>query len=194
MRTKRLAFDQVRDVRGLRVIVEDVAQCYQMLSAIHQEWTAADSDFDDYIARPKANGYQSLHTVVTDAQGHTLEVQIRTRRMHESAELGLAAHWRYKESGKPDGGKGSAIDGGDAQRIAWLRQLLAWRDEVKPAAPPAATLTVTSAADERIYVLTPQARVVELPAGGTPVDFAFHIHSEVGYAVAVREWMASSFR
>ncbi|MBC8119513.1 MAG: bifunctional (p)ppGpp synthetase/guanosine-3',5'-bis(diphosphate) 3'-pyrophosphohydrolase, partial [Burkholderiaceae bacterium] len=178
MRTKRLAFDQVRDVRGLRVIVDDVAQCYQMLSAIHQEWVAADSDYDDYIARPKANGYQSLHTVVSDAQGRTLEVQIRTRRMHESAELGLAAHWRYKESGKPEA-KGSAGHDTDTQRIAWLRQLLAWRDEVDPAAPHAAP--VASASGERIYVLTPQARVVELPSGGTPVDFAFHIHSEVGY-------------
>lgn len=173
MRSKQLSFDQLRDVRGLRVIVDDVAHCYQALSSIHQEWTAVGSEFDDYIARPKPNGYQSLHTVVTDDLGRALEIQIRTRHMHESAELGLAAHWRYKESGKQRGkGQGDS----DGQRVAWLRQLLAWRDEVEPAAAPSA-----SAQDERIYVLTPQARVVELPAGGTPVDFAFHIHSEVGY-------------
>lgn len=170
MRTKRLTFDQLRDVRGLRVIVSDVAQCYQVLSLIHQEWAAVAGDYDDYIARPKPNGYQSLHTVATDQQGRTLEIQVRTRQMHESAELGLAAHWRYKEGGKHRGS--------DEQRVAWLRQLLAWRDEVEPSPVAAAA---ERAHDERIYVLTPQARVVELPAGGTPIDFAFHIHSEVGY-------------
>ena len=175
MRAKQLSFDQLRDVRGLRVIVDDVEHCYQALSSIHQEWTAVGSEFDDYIARPKPNGYQSLHTVVTDDLGRALEIQIRTRQMHESAELGLAAHWRYKESGKQRGKDQSDSDG---QRVAWLRQLLAWRDEVEPAAPSASG---AAAPDERIYVLTPQARVVELPAGGTPVDFAFHIHSEVGY-------------
>ncbi len=203
MRTKRLAFDQLRDVRGLRVIVgdarraapsaspaparggraatggehlSDVAQCYQALSLIHQEWSPVAGDYDDYIARPKPNGYQSLHTVVTDRHGRTLEIQIRTRQMHESAELGLAAHWRYKEGGK----QGGKQHGSDEQRVAWLRQLLAWRDEVEP---PSATVATSAerARDERIYVLTPQARVVELPAGATPVDFAFHIHSEVGY-------------
>ena len=175
MRTKRLAFDQVRDVRGLRVIVDDVAQCYQALSSIHQEWTAVSSEYDDYIARPKPNGYQSLHTVVTDEHGRALEIQIRTRQMHEAAELGLAAHWRYKEGAKHDGGKQRSSD---EQRIGWLRQLLAWRDDVEPAAA-AGTLSV--AREERIYVLTPQARVIELPEGATPIDFAFHIHSEVGY-------------
>ncbi len=171
MRSKQLSFDQLRDVRGLRVIVDDVAHCYQALSSIHQEWTAVGSEFDDYIARPKPNGYQSLHTVVTDEHDRALEIQLRTRQMHVSAELGLAAHWRYKEGGK--------TRGNDEHRIAWLRQLLAWRDDVEPAAAPGAG--GVAAHDERIYVLTPQARVVELPAGGTPVDFAFHIHSEVGY-------------
>jgi GTP pyrophosphokinase len=181
MRTKRLAFDQLRDVRGLRVIVDSVPDCYQALSSIHQEWTAVAGDYDDYIARPKLNGYQSLHTVVTDEHGRALEIQIRTRQMHESAELGLAAHWRYKEGSKPTAGKQSVPghDDSDAQRIAWLRQLLAWRDEVEPRST--AESLGAAARDERMYVLTPQARVVELPAGGTPVDFAFHIHSEVGY-------------
>jgi len=203
MRSKQLSFDQLRDVRGLRVIVgdkrraapsaspapvgggraatggehiSDVAHCYQALSSIHQEWTAIGSEFDDYIARPKPNGYQSLHTVVTDELGRALEIQIRSRQMHESAELGLAAHWRYKESGKQ---RGKGQRDSDGQRVAWLRQLLAWGDEVEPAASPSGS--GAAAHDERIYVLTPQARVVELPAGGTPVDFAFHIHSEVGY-------------
>ncbi|MGH6610763.1 MAG: RelA/SpoT family protein [Burkholderiaceae bacterium] len=174
MRTKRLAFDQLRDVRGLRVIVDDIAQCYQVLSLIHQQWTVVVTEYDDYIVRPKANGYQSLHTVVTDAAGRTLEIQIRTRQMHESAELGLAAHWRYKE------GKQGKHGASDQQRIAWLRQLLAWRDEVEPARETVAQDERTEH-DHRIYVLTPQARVIELPAGATPVDFAFHIHSEVGY-------------
>ncbi len=129
---------------------------------------AVDSEYDDYIARPKSNGYQSLHTVVGDAAGRTLEIQISTRRMHEHAEFGVAAHWRYKE-----GGKGHEDD---EQRLAWLRQLLAWRAEVDalPTGGP-------TDEDERIYVLTPQARVVELPAGGTPLDFAYHIHSELGH-------------
>jgi GTP pyrophosphokinase len=167
MRSKGVTFENLYDVRGVRVIVDEVAQCYQVLSLVHQAWSAIPKEFDDYIARPKANGYQSLHTVVADESGRTLEIQIRTRAMHESAELGVAAHWRYKE-----GSKGRATD---EQRVAWLRQLLAWRDEVEP--PPLAT----GARDERIYVLTPQARVVELPAGGTPIDFAYHIHSELGH-------------
>jgi GTP pyrophosphokinase len=168
MRTKGLAFDQLYDVRGLRVIVDEVAQCYQVLSLVHAAWSPIATEYDDYIARPKPNGYQSLHTVVADAEGRALEVQIRTRAMHEFAELGVAAHWRYKE-----GGKAHATD---EQRVAWLRQLLAWRDEVE--APPQAA---GAQRDERIYVLTPQARVVELPAGGTPIDFAYHIHSELGH-------------
>jgi GTP pyrophosphokinase len=168
MRTKGLAFEQLYDVRGLRVIVDEVSQCYQVLSLVHQAWNPIATEYDDYIARPKPNGYQSLHTVVADADGRTLEVQIRTRAMHEFAELGVAAHWRYKE-----GGKAHATD---EQRVAWLRQLLAWRDEVE--APPQAA---GAQRDERIYVLTPQARVVELPAGGTPIDFAYHIHSELGH-------------
>jgi GTP pyrophosphokinase len=168
MRTKHVDFDHVYDVRGIRVIVDELAACYQVLSLVHQAWSPVASEYDDYIARPKPNGYQSLHTVVADDAGRTLEIQIRTREMHRFAELGVAAHWRYKE------GRHNA---GDDQRIAWLRQLLAWRDEVEPA--PLAVGGVPS--DARIYVLTPQARVVELPAGATPIDFAYHIHSELGH-------------
>jgi GTP pyrophosphokinase len=167
MRTKGYAFEQVYDVRGLRVIVDEVPQCYQVLGLVHSAWTPVEREYDDYIARPKPNGYQSLHTVVGDGAGRTLEVQIRTRRMHEHAELGVAAHWRYKE--------GSKGRDGDEQRVAWLRQLLAWREEVD--APPAPG----AAREERIYVLTPQARVVELPVGGTPIDFAYHIHTDLGH-------------
>jgi GTP pyrophosphokinase len=167
MRAKGYAFEQVYDVRGLRVIVDELPQCYQVLALVHSAWTPVESEYDDYIARPKPNGYQSLHTVVGDDAGRTLEVQIRTRRMHEHAELGVAAHWKYKE-----GGKGREDD---EQRVAWLRQLLAWRAEVD--APPGSGRVQ----EERIYVLTPQARVVELPARSTPIDFAYHIHSELGH-------------
>jgi len=167
MRSKRLAFDEIYDVRALRVIVGEVAQCYQVLSLVHEIWSPVEGEYDDYIARPKANGYQSLHTVMRDAAGRTLEIQIRTREMHEFAELGVAAHWRYKEGGR-------RVAGADEQRVAWLRQLLAWRAEVDRPLPSAK-------ADERIYVLTPQGRVVELPAGATPIDFAYHVHTELGH-------------
>ena len=166
MRAKGLAFDELYDVRALRVIVDEVAQCYQALSIVHENFATVAREYDDYIARPKPNGYQSLHTVVLDDQGRPLEIQIRTRAMHEFAELGVAAHWRYKEGAK----RGANAE---EERVAWLRQLLAWRTDIEPPAKP-------GAADERIFVLTPQGRVVELPAGATPVDFAFHLHSELG--------------
>jgi GTP pyrophosphokinase len=170
MRSKRVAFDEVHDVRGIRVIVHEVSDCYQTLSLVHQAFAVVPGEYDDYIARPKANGYQSLHTVVADDAGRTLEIQIRTHAMHQFAELGVAAHWRYKEGARQRHST-------DDERVAWLRQLLAWREEVEPA-PLAGG---AAARDERIYVLTPQARVVELPAGATPIDFAYHIHSELGH-------------
>lgn len=176
MQLKGLDFDQLFDVRALRVIVDEVAQCYQVLSLAHERFTPIGAEYDDYIAKPKANGYQSLHTVVRDAQGRPLEIQIRTRRMHELAELGLAAHWRYKEGGGH--AKGAAADD---ERVAWLRQLLAWRDDVSGAAPRGAASGAAAVEDDRIYVLTPQARVVELPAGATPIDFAYHVHTELGH-------------
>jgi GTP pyrophosphokinase len=167
MRAKGLAFEEIYDVRALRVIVAEVAHCYQVLSLVHELWSPVEGEYDDYIARPKPNGYQSLHTVVRDAAGRALEIQIRTRQMHEFAELGVAAHWQYKE-----GGRRSA--GADQQRVAWLRQLLAWRAEVDRPLPSAKV-------DERIYALTPAGRVVELPAGATPIDFAYHVHTELGH-------------
>ena len=167
MRLKGLAFDEIYDVRALRVIVGEVAQCYQVLSLVHEMWTPVEGEYDDYIARPKPNGYQSLHTVVRDAAGRTLEIQIRTREMHDFAELGVAAHWQYKEGGR-------RLAGADQQRVAWLRQLLAWRAEVDRPLP-------STKVEERIYVMTPQGRVVELPAGATPIDFAYHVHTELGH-------------
>ncbi len=169
MRGKQLAFDALYDVRALRVIVDTVDQCYQVLSLVHTHWTPVGSEYDDYIARPKPNGYQSLHTVVRDAEGRPLEIQIRTRRMHEAAELGMAAHWRYKEGR-------AARASADDERIAWLRQLLAWRQDIGTPQRPG-----EAAAEDRVYVLTPQGRVVELPVGATPIDFAYHVHTELGH-------------
>jgi GTP pyrophosphokinase len=170
MQTKQLAFDELYDVRALRVIVTTEQECYLVLSLVQARWQTVAQEFDDYIARPKANGYQSLHTVVRDDGGKPLEIQIRTRRMHESAELGLAAHWRYKE-----GSHGAREQSRDAERVAWLRQLLAWRQDVdQPSDPQART-------DDRIYLLTPQGKVVELPSGSTPIDFAYHVHTDLGH-------------
>jgi GTP pyrophosphokinase len=175
MQAKQLAFDELFDVRALRVIVDEVAQCYQVLSLVHEQFAPISAEYDDYIARPKPNGYQSLHTVVRDGSGRPLEIQIRTRQMHALAELGVAAHWRYKEL-TPAQRTRPAGASADDERVAWLRQLLAWRREVEgPAQGDGAV------ADDRIYVLTPQARVVELPRGATAIDFAYHLHTELGH-------------
>ncbi len=184
MRGKGLTFDQLYDVRACRVIVDDVKSCYTALGVVHELWTPLSKEFDDYIAKPKPNGYQSLHTVVTDRSGKTLEVQIRTHDMHSFAEYGVAAHWRYKESGKAGYAGNSRADGDFENRIAWLRQLLAWKNEVTDtmAEPSAWTDKLKSTVLEgTVYVFTPQARVIELPAGSTPVDFAYHLHSELGH-------------
>jgi GTP pyrophosphokinase len=175
MQAKQLAFDELFDVRALRVIVDEVAQCYQVLSLVHERFAQIGTEYDDYIARPKPNGYQSLHTVVRDAEGRPLEIQIRTRQMHALAELGVAAHWRYKEM-TPAQRARAAGQSADDERVAWLRQLLAWRQEVEAPQTGEAAL-----ADDRIYVLTPQARVVELPRGATAIDFAYHLHTELGH-------------
>ena len=175
MQSKQLHFDELFDVRALRVIVDEVAQCYQVLSLVHERFTPISAEYDDYIARPKPNGYQSLHTVVRDGSGRPLEIQIRTRQMHALAELGVAAHWRYKETPPAQRGKATGATADD-ERVAWLRQLLAWRREVEGPAVGEGTV-----ADDRIYVLTPQARVVELPRGATAIDFAYHLHTELGH-------------
>jgi GTP pyrophosphokinase len=183
MRGKELQFSELYDVRAFRVIVEDVKQCYTVLGIIHNIWVPIPKEFDDYISRPKQNGYQSLHTVVVAEDGRPLEVQIRTREMHHFAEYGVAAHWRYKESG----GSNFSAQKYD-EKIAWLRQLLAWKSEVADAVVEQEEVRrdwveklKSTTLDERIYVLTPQARVIELPNGATPIDFAYHLHSDVGH-------------
>jgi len=184
MKGKELDFTDLYDVRAFRVIVADVKTCYTVLGVVHNIWTPIPKEFDDYISRPKANGYQSLHTVVTAEDGRPLEVQIRTQEMHNFAEYGVAAHWRYKETG------GSNFTGQQYdEKIAWLRQLLAWKTDVADAVVGQeesqqrewVEKLKAAALDDRIFVLTPQARVIELPVGATPVDFAYHLHSDVGH-------------
>jgi GTP pyrophosphokinase len=170
MRTKGLDFSELYDVRALRVIVPSVKDCYTALGVVHNLWQPIPKEFDDYISRPKGNLYQSLHTAVIGPQGKTVEVQIRTEDMHRHAEYGVAAHWRYKE--KPRKGD-QAFD----QKIAWLRELLAWRDEVADWQKT----TKQARLDDTVYVLTPQGKVVDLPAGATPVDFAYALHSDLGH-------------
>jgi len=200
MRNKGLELEEISDLRGLRVIVDTVAHCYAALGVVHALWTQVPQEFDDYIARPKPNGYRSLHTVVLADDGRPLEVQIRTHDMHRFAEYGVASHWRYKERGPKSAARGArdAADGHDEQ-IAWMRQLLAWQKEVghalgsvpQPTAADgngggarvtqAVAPAVQPAIEERIYVLTPQARVIELPAGATPIDFAYQLHTSLGH-------------
>src|SRR5690606_7184124 len=203
MRNKHLSFEQLYDLLAIRIIVASERHCYATLSLLQARWTPVMNEFDDYIARPKPNGYRSLHTVLKTADGHNFEAQIRTRKMHDFAEYGMAAHWRYKEAGSK-GGQVAAVSMYDRQ-VSWMRQLLAWRKEVGlPVNDPpdtslqASTAAATSSAGatlptddavpaapepktgqprserpgkktaERIYVLTPQARVIELPEGATP--------------------------
>ena len=184
MRGKQLDFTELYDVRAFRVIVADVKTCYTVLGVVHNIWTPIPKEFDDYISRPKSNGYQSLHTVVTAEDGRPLEVQIRTQEMHNFAEYGVAAHWRYKEEGGSNF-KSQQYD----EKIAWLRQLLAWKSDVVADAVAGqedlqrewVEKLKSATLDDRIFVLTPQARVIELPQGATPIDFAYHLHSEVGH-------------
>jgi GTP pyrophosphokinase len=164
MRTKQLDFSELYDVRALRVIVPEVKDCYAALGVVHNLWQPIPKEFDDYISRPKGNLYQSLHTAVLGPAGKTLEVQIRTEEMHRHAEYGVAAHWQYKEKAKAS----KQFE----QKVAWLRQLLAWRDEVPVKRPQE---------EDTIYVLTPQGKVIDLPTGATPIDFAYALHSDLGH-------------
>lgn len=177
MLNKQLQFSELFDVRALRVIVDDDRACYTALGLVHELWVPVSNEFDDYISRPKANGYRSLHTVVADDQGRPFEVQIRTQAMHEFAEYGMAAHWRYKESGAKGGQ--IAASGRYDRQLAWMRQLLAWKADA--GSPVAGSAPVAVPQDDRIYVLSPQARVIELPVGATAVDFAYHLHSDLGH-------------
>ena len=181
MQGKGLQFEQVLDTRALRVVVADVPTCYAVLARVHEVWPPLIGEFDDYIARPKPNGYQSLHTVVMGADGRPLEVQIRTRTMHEHAEHGVAAHWMYKEAGTR-GYAGVSASGEFEERVAEarksvLRELLAWERDFSGQGGSADS----AAFDDRIYVFTPQATIIDLPKGGTAVDFAYAVHTNLGH-------------
>lgn len=173
MRNKNLAFDQLYDIRALRVIVDDERSCYSTLALIHAMWTPVANEFDDYISRPKPNGYRSLHTVVADESGRTFEIQIRTAEMHHFAEFGMAAHWHYKEAGAKGG---QVAVSAEQQKMTWMRQLLEWDHATDSQRD--ASLDVPP---EHIYVLSPRARVIELPYGATPVDFAYYLHTDLGH-------------
>ncbi len=172
MHRKGLAFDELFDVRALRIVVDTVQDCYTVLGYVHQIWSPIPSEFDDYISQPKGNDYRSLHTAVHCEDGRALEIQIRTHEMHQHAELGVAAHWRYKEG---------ASSGGDYDdKIALLRQLLNWREEIGDSRDWQKQYR-EAALDDTLYVFTPQGRVVDLPVGSTPVDFAYRLHTELGH-------------
>lgn len=171
MKRKGVDFDQIYDVRAVRVLVQEVGDCYAALGIIHTLWRPVPGEFDDYIATPKDNLYQSLHTAVFGPDGKTIEVQIRTFEMHQAAELGVAAHWRYKEGSKSD----ASFD----RKVAWLRQLMEWKDDVVDASEFIDQVKAEVFQD-RVHVLTPRGDVVDLPFGSTPVDFAYYIHTEVG--------------
>ncbi|MGA0025393.1 MAG: RelA/SpoT family protein, partial [Burkholderiales bacterium] len=158
--------------RAVRVLVDDVKDCYAVLGIVHSLWSPLPKEFDDYIAKPKANNYRSLHTAVIGPDGKSVEVQIRTHEMHRYSELGVAAHWRYKEGGRQDRGY--------EEKIAWLRQVLEWKDEVRDTGELAEQFR-TGLFEDSVYVLTPQGRVVDLPKGATPIDFAYHVHTELGH-------------
>ena len=172
MERKDVPFEMVYDVRGLRVIVESESQCYLALGVIHNEWKPVPGTFDDYIATPKDNFYKSLHTAVIYNDGKTLETQIRTPEMHENAEYGIAAHWHYKEGRRP----GDTYE----QRISWLRRLMEWRQDVDDAADFVDAMK-SDVLDDRVYVFTPKGDIIDLPAGSTPIDFAYHIHTDIGH-------------
>ncbi|MDR1461673.1 MAG: bifunctional (p)ppGpp synthetase/guanosine-3',5'-bis(diphosphate) 3'-pyrophosphohydrolase [Azoarcus sp.] len=173
MRSKKIDFSQVYDIRALRVLVDEVRDCYTVLGIVHQIWRPIHKEYDDYISRPKGNNYQSLHTAVLAGDGRALEVQVRTHAMHRHAELGVAAHWRYKEGA---GAGGSEYD----DKIALLRSLLSWKDEVAGSSRWLEQIKQASL-DDTVYALTPQGRVIDLPRGATPVDFAYRLHTDLGH-------------
>ena len=173
MQKKQLAFDQLYDIRAVRIITERVQDCYAALGLVHTSWRHLPTEFDDYIATPKQNGYQSIHTVVIGPQGRAVEIQIRTRQMHEDAELGVAAHWKYKE------GSQHGREGYD-EKIGWLRKLLQWQEELVDSADLAEELR-NQVTEDRVYVFTPKGDIVDLPLGSTPLDFAYYVHSSVGH-------------
>jgi GTP pyrophosphokinase len=172
MERKKVGYDQIHDVRGVRVLVDSIADCYKALGVVHGLWQYIAGEFDDFIATPKENDYQSIHTAVIGPEGRTVEVQIRTHAMHEHNELGVAAHWQYKEGARSD----EAMN----RRVAWLRQLLEWKDEIADAGEFVDRFR-GEVFEDRIYVFTPKGNIVDLPKGATPLDFAYHIHTDVGH-------------
>lgn len=205
LKLKRLTVDEVHDLRALRVIVANIEDCYLALDVVNSLWPSRSEEFDDYIAKPKPNGYQSIHCVMIAEDGRSLEVQIRTEEMHRFAEYGVASHWRYKERGGTPPAKGSSASSQSSHeaQLNWMRQLLAWQQDLArtleaewpvegegngvghqkgktPLARPKRP-AMPAQAQDRVYVLTPQARIIELPTGATPLDFAYHLHSGLGH-------------
>jgi RelA/SpoT family (p)ppGpp synthetase len=172
MRRKGVPFERVYDVRGIRVIAQTVPDCYRILGIVHGLWKPIPGEFDDYIATPKENLYQSLHTAVVGDDGNTLEVQIRTWEMHRIAEYGVAAHWRYKENGRRD----EAFEA----KIAWLRSLMEWRREATDATEFVDAMK-TDIFQDQVYTFTPKGKLIDLPVGVTPIDFAYRVHTEIGH-------------
>ncbi len=169
---KGVPFDMVHDIRGVRILVDDIPACYLALGVIHTKWRPIPGEFDDYIAAPKDNFYRSLHTAVVYDDGQTLEVQIRTPEMHQNAEYGIAAHWRYKE--------GHQRDDDYERRIIWLRSLMEWRQDVEDAREFVDSMK-TDVFEDRVYVFTPRGDIIDLPNGSTPIDFAYHVHTDIGH-------------
>ncbi|MFW6346052.1 MAG: GTP diphosphokinase [Halomonas sp.] len=174
MKRKRIDFSQVHDIRAVRILVPEVTDCYTMLGLVHSRWHHVPNEFDDYIANPKKNGYQSLHTAVIGPENKVLEIQIRTFAMHDEAELGVCAHWRYK--GHDTKAKSTSYE----EKIAWLRQVLEWQEEVGDFGDIREGLN-SDVAPDRIYVFTPDGHVIDLPRVATPIDFAYRVHTEVGH-------------
>jgi GTP pyrophosphokinase len=174
MKRKRIDFSQVHDVRAVRILVPEVTDCYTVLGIVHSCWHHVPNEFDDYIANPKKNGYQSLHTAVMGPENKVLEIQIRTFAMHDEAELGVCAHWRYK--GHDTNAKSRSYE----EKIAWLRQVLEWQDEVGGFGDLREGLS-SDVAPDRIYVFTPDGHVIDLPRIATPIDFAYRVHTEIGH-------------
>ncbi|PSJ39325.1 GTP diphosphokinase [Zobellella taiwanensis] len=174
MQKKHLDFDELFDVRAVRVVTHRLQDCYAALGIVHTQWRHIPREFDDYVANPKPNGYQSIHTVVIGPEGKTVEIQIRTDQMHQDAELGVAAHWKYKEG--TAGGRQSGFE----EKIAWLRKLLAWQEDMAESGSLVDELR-SQVFEDRVYVFTPKGEVVDMPAGATPLDFAYYIHSQIGH-------------
>jgi len=172
MQRKHLDYHQIHDIRGVRILVDSIQDCYSALGVVHSLWQYIPGEFDDYIATPKENNYQSIHTAVIGPHGKTVEIQLRTHAMHQRNELGVAAHWRYKEN--------TSRDEDFDNKIAWLRHLLEWKDEVADAGDFVDQFR-SEVFQDRIYVFTPQGKVIDLPQGATPLDFAYHIHTDVGH-------------